>query len=242
MHDYRTSGVGRHRPAHRVPARPKCDVSEPWLLRSLPPRAVFERYQQWQLELERQPVVFLARRLEDLLAEARAALGAYVDSDPDDRIRPERDGGCERRCPGARTRGGRRGARYVVHPFACRWRAPMRSSRRSGLKSASYARALPQRTHVANRIDVAGSGALETCPRTRDPDDRRWGTRSWAPAARPWHPRRRLLRRELPRVVVPFPRTACPRRQCSKMSLKALRFVGAAVCSSRIQRKPDRWE
>src|SRR6266542_6314419 len=121
------------------------------------------------------------------------------------RIRPERDGGYERRCPGARTRGGRRGARYVVHPFACRWRAPMRSSRRSGLKSAAYARALPQRTHVANRIDVAGSGALETCPRTRDPDDRRWGTRSWAPAARPWHPRRRLLRRELPRVVVRFP-------------------------------------
>src|SRR6266508_4304510 len=84
MHDYRTSGVGRHRPAHRVPARPKCDVSEPWLLRSLPPRAVFERYQQWQLE--RQPVVFLARRLEDLLAGARAALGAYVDSDPDELV------------------------------------------------------------------------------------------------------------------------------------------------------------
>jgi len=50
------------------------------------PRAVFERYQEWQLELERQPVLFLARRLEDLLAEARAALGAYVGADPDDLV------------------------------------------------------------------------------------------------------------------------------------------------------------
>ena len=50
------------------------------------PRAVFERYQEWQLELERQPVLFLARRLEELLGEARAALGAYVGADPDDLV------------------------------------------------------------------------------------------------------------------------------------------------------------
>jgi isopenicillin-N epimerase len=50
------------------------------------PRAVFERYQEWQLELEREPVLFLARRLEGLLAEARAALGAYVGADPDDLV------------------------------------------------------------------------------------------------------------------------------------------------------------
>ena len=42
------------------------------------PRAVFERYQEWQLELERQPVLFLARRLDGLLAETRAALGAGI--------------------------------------------------------------------------------------------------------------------------------------------------------------------
>jgi isopenicillin-N epimerase len=40
------------------------------------PRAVFERYQEWQRELERQPVLFLARRIDGLLAEARAALAA----------------------------------------------------------------------------------------------------------------------------------------------------------------------
>ena len=50
------------------------------------PRAVFERYQEWQLELERQPVLFLARRLEELLADARGALGAYVGADPDDLV------------------------------------------------------------------------------------------------------------------------------------------------------------
>jgi isopenicillin-N epimerase len=50
------------------------------------PRAVFERYQEWQLELEREPVLFLARRIDGLLAEARAALGAYVGADPDDLV------------------------------------------------------------------------------------------------------------------------------------------------------------
>jgi isopenicillin-N epimerase len=49
-------------------------------------RVVFERYQEWQLQLERQPVLFLARRLEELLGEARAALGAYVGADPDDLV------------------------------------------------------------------------------------------------------------------------------------------------------------
>jgi len=50
------------------------------------PRAVFERYQEWQLELEREPVLFLARRIDALLAEARAALGNYVGADPDDLV------------------------------------------------------------------------------------------------------------------------------------------------------------
>lgn len=48
------------------------------------PRPVFERYQAWQLELEREPVDFIMRRLTGLLAEARAALAAYVGAAPDD--------------------------------------------------------------------------------------------------------------------------------------------------------------
>jgi isopenicillin-N epimerase len=50
------------------------------------PRAVFARYQEWQLELEREPVLFLARRVDDLLAESRAALAAYVGADADDLV------------------------------------------------------------------------------------------------------------------------------------------------------------
>lgn len=48
------------------------------------PKAVFERYQAWQRELEREPVDFIARRLNGLLAEARAELGAFVGAKGDD--------------------------------------------------------------------------------------------------------------------------------------------------------------
>ena len=50
------------------------------------PRPVFERYQRWQLELERQPVEFLGRRYYDLLAESRHALGRYLCVDGDDLV------------------------------------------------------------------------------------------------------------------------------------------------------------
>jgi len=50
------------------------------------PRPVFERYQAWQRELERQPVEFLGRRQRQLLTEARAALASYLGAGPDDVI------------------------------------------------------------------------------------------------------------------------------------------------------------
>jgi isopenicillin-N epimerase len=50
------------------------------------PRPVFERYQAWQRELERQPVEFLARRVDDLLTEARAQLGEYLGADVHDLV------------------------------------------------------------------------------------------------------------------------------------------------------------
>jgi isopenicillin-N epimerase len=46
------------------------------------PRPVFERYQAWQRELEREPIDFIARRLTDLLDEARRALAGYVGCPP----------------------------------------------------------------------------------------------------------------------------------------------------------------
>jgi len=50
------------------------------------PRPVFEVYQRWQLELERQPVEFLGRRFGGLLAEARESLGAIVGAQADDLV------------------------------------------------------------------------------------------------------------------------------------------------------------
>jgi isopenicillin-N epimerase len=48
------------------------------------PRPVFEAYQGWQRGLERQPVEFLGRRVDGLLAESRAALAVFLGADADD--------------------------------------------------------------------------------------------------------------------------------------------------------------
>src|SRR5438094_8934941 len=50
------------------------------------PQPVFERYQAWQRELERQPVEFLGRRAGDLLLEARGALGREINAPPGDLV------------------------------------------------------------------------------------------------------------------------------------------------------------
>ncbi len=50
------------------------------------PRPVFEAYQRWQAELERQPVAFLGRCVTALLAESRAALAAYLGVRADDLV------------------------------------------------------------------------------------------------------------------------------------------------------------
>src|SRR6266542_544317 len=50
------------------------------------PKTVFEAYQNWQLRLERQPVLFLGRELDGLLKESREALGKYLNADADDLV------------------------------------------------------------------------------------------------------------------------------------------------------------
>ena len=42
------------------------------------PQPVFEEYQRWQRQLERQPVEFLARRHAGLIEGAKARLAAYL--------------------------------------------------------------------------------------------------------------------------------------------------------------------
>ena len=48
------------------------------------PKPVFEAYQCWQRELERQPVEFLGRRFNDLMREARSTLADFVGADADE--------------------------------------------------------------------------------------------------------------------------------------------------------------
>ena len=50
------------------------------------PKPVFEAYQNWQLRLERQPVLFLGRELDSLLKDSRQALGEYLNADADDLV------------------------------------------------------------------------------------------------------------------------------------------------------------
>ncbi|MEP7290847.1 MAG: aminotransferase class V-fold PLP-dependent enzyme [Chloroflexota bacterium] len=50
------------------------------------PIPVFETYQRWQLELERQPVEFLGRRVDGLLDEARAVLAKYLNAAPENLV------------------------------------------------------------------------------------------------------------------------------------------------------------
>ena len=50
------------------------------------PKPVFDAYQNWQRVLERQPVLFLGRKLPHLLHEARVALGNYLHADADDLV------------------------------------------------------------------------------------------------------------------------------------------------------------
>lgn len=50
------------------------------------PKPVFEVYQSWQRRLEAQPVLFLGRELATLQAQARQALGAYLNVAADDLV------------------------------------------------------------------------------------------------------------------------------------------------------------
>lgn len=50
------------------------------------PRPVFESYQRWQRELEKQPVEFLGRRADDLLGHVREVLADYLGTERDNLV------------------------------------------------------------------------------------------------------------------------------------------------------------
>ena len=50
------------------------------------PKPVMEAYRAWQMKLERHPVRFLGREINDMLLDARTALGAYLNAAADDLV------------------------------------------------------------------------------------------------------------------------------------------------------------
>jgi isopenicillin-N epimerase len=50
------------------------------------PKPVFDVYQEWQQQLERQPVQFITNGLWELLAQSRQALGTYLHADANDLV------------------------------------------------------------------------------------------------------------------------------------------------------------
>ncbi len=50
------------------------------------PKPVFQAYQNWQLCLERQPVLFLGREYNELLLASRVALAGYLNADANDLV------------------------------------------------------------------------------------------------------------------------------------------------------------
>lgn len=50
------------------------------------PKPVMKAYQNWQSRLERQPVLFLGRELDELLLESRIVLGEYLHADAKDLV------------------------------------------------------------------------------------------------------------------------------------------------------------
>jgi isopenicillin-N epimerase len=50
------------------------------------PKPVFSNYQSWQTRLEKQPVLFLGRELDEMLFDAREKLGNYLHASPNDLV------------------------------------------------------------------------------------------------------------------------------------------------------------
>ena len=133
------------------------------------PAPVFERYQELQRELERNPVEFLGRRFDELTAEARAALAAFVGARPDDLVFvPNATSGLNAVIRSLRAGTGRRSA---DDPARVRRRRPhlgvrgraarlCRAGRAGWCDRAADEGRLRQPHHLADRARPAGGGDL----------------------------------------------------------------------------------
>ena len=209
MHDYRTSGVGRHRSARRVPARSGGDVSESRLLRRVPARGV--RALPGVAARARAPTGAVPRAAARRAARrgARRARRLRRRRPGRPRLRPERDAGRQHRRLAARARSpatrccrrtsstarstctwehvcGDFGARYVRTPDPTPVAGEERSSDASGPASGRARRVLFLSHHTSvDGVDPARRGALPARARAWDPDRRRRRARPGPLPARP---------------------------------------------------------
>ena len=190
---------------------PDAYVPEPRLFGGLP-TAGFERYQEWQRELEREPVDFLARerRFGGLLESARLELAAYLGADattlaftPNARSPTPRPA-CSRSSPATRcssaTVSMRETATVVVRGGA--HRAPVRASRSRQPVPGPKTRAIfcshvewtsGQVNDIAAVCEPARDAGVITIV---------YGARAGPDRTRSRVVRSRRLRRQLPQVVV----------------------------------------
>ena len=179
------------------------------------PAPVFEAYQRFQRELERQPVEFLAleRRFPELLETARTRLArACRGGLGQPRLRSERELRGERGRPLARARSRRRGAarrrrvRRDGAALALRGRTLRRHARAPAVLGARAGPTNPRRLLLAHRMDERARqrrrGDLPACARGRCALDRRRRTRPRTDRPRPRRARGGRLRRQLPQVAV----------------------------------------
>ena len=206
------------------------------------PRPVFERYQAWQRELEREPVDFIMRRLRrPARGGPRPSLGAYVGAEPDDLTFVQNaTTGVNMAARVARPPAGRRGARdrARVRRLRSRVGGDLRADRRalrraetplpSATSSSSSSRAQTERTrvvyasHITSATGAAPAGRGDRAPRTRGRPRRRSSTARTHPAqvaARPRRARRGLLCGELPQMAV--------RAEGRRLPARATRAAGA---------------
>ena len=175
------------------------------------PAPVFERYQELQRELERNPVDVPRPPLPRADCRGARCAGRVRRRPPGrSRLRPERDRRAERGHPLAPPRARRRGAddaarvrRRDAHLGVRRREARLRRAGRArgGDRPADEGR-LGQPHHLADRARAAGRGDLRRGARGRRALDRRRRARAGPAAARSRRARRRRLRGQLPQVAL----------------------------------------
>ena len=175
------------------------------------PVEVFADYQRWQLELERRPTEFLARRLDGAMYEARGVLAEFVGAHVDDLVFSTECDVCAQRghpLPAHPARGGdphdearvrRDRADARVHPRERRARRA-RGADREHRDPNARDRRLPH--HVADGARPSRRGDLRRGAEGRRSLHRRRRTRPGSHSARPRLARSRRVCGQLPQVAV----------------------------------------